>query len=310
MKNPRCIFLALWILTCFQVAGQGVWCPPGATWHYSFNNFSTVGNVEIKYVADTIIDSIDCHVLTKTRSTYDYVTGNFNTIDLGKDFTYLDSNIVYYYRFGRFFKLYDFNATANDSWQIAGWENWKICNDSLGTVQVDSTDSISYNGLRLKRMYVGPLDTSYSFNPWFPIVERLGSFDYMFPEPWCVSDVEEGGILRCYYDDQFGLLMFGTKPCDEVVGQDEVSAQVPTVQACPNPVKDQLSLKLNSLEIEGLEMKIYNSAGRIIMKKTIENQETTLNLKGLPEGLYLLVIINGHELIGIEKIKKTHHNNG
>jgi hypothetical protein len=158
-------------------------------------------------------------------------------------------------------------------------------------------------------MYVGPMDTSYSFNPWFPIVERLGSFDYMFPEPWCASDIEEGGVLRCYYDDQFGLLMFGTKPCNEVVGLDEIVTKVTTVQAYPNPVKDHLILRINSIDTKGLEVKVYNSKGRFLLDETIENQETTLNLSGLPEGLYLLLIMKGHEQIGIEKIKKTHHNN-
>jgi len=37
----------------------------GATWHYSYNNFSITGYIEIKYIGDSLIDGKVCKVLEK-----------------------------------------------------------------------------------------------------------------------------------------------------------------------------------------------------------------------------------------------------
>ena len=40
---------------CFG-QNQNEWAPDGATWHYSYNNFSITGYIEIKYIGGSLID--------------------------------------------------------------------------------------------------------------------------------------------------------------------------------------------------------------------------------------------------------------
>jgi len=293
VRNVQTYALVIFaMLTALTVNAQ-VWSPPGATWTYSYSNqFSITGYVEIKYVGDSVVGGQLTKVLEKTRYSLEQFSGVQDTIDLGKEFTYLDSNVVYYYRLGQFFVLYDFNSQANDVWTIAGENGIGVC-DSIGAVQVDSTATIIINTDTLKSLTVSAKDTTdWQFGT--TIMERIGCTDaYMFPEPTlCIIDYNEGGPFRCYWDDSFPIYSSGiAASCDFITSIEQINPDVP-FKIYPNPTSG--SIALTNLSRQATEINIYNNLGEWIYGKQLNGLgEATLNLSALTSGVYVCHISVG-----------------
>lgn len=242
-KNFLTLLFAVLVQFCFG-QNQNEWAPEGATWHYSYNNFSITGYIEIKYIGDSLIDGKVCKVLEKKLYSYDYATTISDTINLGLEFTYSDSNKVYYYRFDQFFVLYNFNAQPGDWWEIAGWSIPGSC-DSIGKIEVDSIGTIVINSDTLKYLKISRKDSS-DWQLGSIIVEKIGCIDhYMFPEPFmCALDMNEGGgPFRCYFDNTFGLYQSGiASACDYITSIDYLDYPNNNLIIYPNPVKNILNI--------------------------------------------------------------------
>lgn len=63
----------------------------------------------------------------------------------------------------------------------------------------------------------------------------------------------------------------------------------------PNPANTELNLQLNGMKNEAVTIKILSINGRVVyneeLRKSVTNQ--TINISGLPEGLYLCIITSG-----------------
>lgn len=79
-------------------------------------------------------------------------------------------------------------------------------------------------------------------------------------------------------------------------GSDGKSAEIqlpyPDLNAYPNPVSDQLTLKGLIAEDNPVDLKIYKVTGEVVMEKTVDpgQIEVSLNLKSLKQGVYVLKI--------------------
>jgi hypothetical protein len=58
----------------------------------------------------------------------------------------------------------------------------------------------------------------------------------------------------------------------------------------PNPTLDQLNLSIENKDLEDLSFALYDMAGKLLMKDSIEEQETGINMEDLERGTYLLVV--------------------
>ena len=274
MKNFYFLFLMFFVQI---LNSQTVWSPVGAEWYYDYFHFAETGYTKIKYIEDTTIDNTICKVLEKTKYTYSYIENKYDTLFLGKEYTYSNGNIVYYYRFNRFYILYDFNSVLQDTWQIAGTmptESYNEYCDSTATVFVDSSNTIHYNSFDLKRLYVSYSDT----NKWLlygEIIERIGAFSYMFPKNNCLIDAQsEGGELRCYYDNEIGFFHSGLNECDFILNVfDDIEMKY--IKIYPSCTKSFINIELNknNLHLSKFyrEISIYNIFGQKYYTKNIEN---------------------------------------
>jgi len=131
----KILLFVLLMLTTLANKAQ-VWAPSGATWHYDWIEMAVDGYAAIQYINDSTVGGKVCKVLRIERHTYNWITHTYSNSVLGYEYTYLENNIVYYYRYGQFFKLYDFSANAGNSWEVAGWEQGSPC-DSTGSIVVD-----------------------------------------------------------------------------------------------------------------------------------------------------------------------------
>ncbi|NOX47902.1 MAG: T9SS type A sorting domain-containing protein [Chlorobi bacterium] len=275
MKNTL-IVLALFCLLSSESIFAQEWAPEGAEWYYDYDAFEVTGYIRIVSEGDTVINGQLCKVLAKTRFTYDYVTGNYETAFMGNEYTWSDTNKVYIYKYGQFYVLYDFSLQTGDSWTIPA--NYLGFCDSTGTMVVDSVGSIVVNNDSLRVVYCSPGESSH----WFlgsVIIEKIGPLDsYMLPEMTneCgVPDLFEGGPLRCYYDEGFGWYSTGiAAECDYILGVGGRDAKGQLLQVYPNPATDWVAFAytLPNKDSEAV-IKITDATGKLIDVVAVNGQQ-------------------------------------
>lgn len=275
------IFSIFILLISFQSEAQTKWAEKGAEWFYSYNYGSTTGYVHIYPAGDTLIDGILCKVLIKEKVVKDYFSSNIDTLIIGKEYTYLDEDKVFVYRQGSFFVLYDFGTSVGSKWEVAGNINFPMCNPT-DSVRVKGVSDSLVNGFSLRFIDIKTPEFGDAWGFEGNLLERVGSLWYMFPEPYCVTDVGEGGQLRCFRDDEFGLINFSGIPCDFVVGLEEKRNGV-LYSVFPNPSNGTIS-------VSGYQgsWSLVNAMGEILRLGVVSSpvlSELDLNL--VP-GFYLL----------------------
>lgn len=78
-----------------------------------------------------------------------------------------------------------------------------------------------------------------------------------------------------------------------------------SVDIFPNPVDNQLTVKINEQTVGSVDTEIYNMSGKMILMKKYSSNSFQINLSNLKKGMYLLKIKDGEgNLIKSEKIIK------
>lgn len=297
--------LFIFLILASGLANAQVWAPAGATWHYSWAAWATDGYVKVQYVADSIVGGKSCKVLQVDIHTYNYTSHTYYNSPPKYEYTYLENNIVYYYRYGQFFKLYDFNALTGDSWVVANEDPIVAC-DSLGSVVVDSTGTTTINSYPLKYLRTSPGQNSQlGFSD--RVIERIGGMVYMFPEPECVVDLPGAAGLRCYYDDQFGLYKPSGFPpaCDYITGIDEYSMERTTVKIYPNPASSFIITEINFPLKGSVSMELSDVSGNRIRLIETSDVISKINIEDLKPGIYLVRVTDQSGFSWNSKIIKT-----
>lgn len=267
---------------------------PGASWHYDYVHFWVEGYIHITYVGDTMINNKTVGKLQKDGYYYNHELQHQFHRDHGYEYMYADSDRVYVYRHNQFYVLWDFSAAPGDSWVIP--ESFFAGCDSTALVTVEATGDTIINGLTLRY-----LELEYNFNheevQWAYyglIVERIGPIqDYLMPHPTCLADVFEGGPLRCYSDDGFGLYESGiAEACDYLVGLGE-NKSASGFSMAPNPAKDEIRLHFD-LSVSGdVLIEVFGMDGRLLQSHTTANlkqgsHNLVHNTAKLSPGVYIL----------------------
>ena len=174
----------------------------------------------------------------------------------------------------------------------------------------------------VSRPEVGYLDTVYAQLSWEP-TEGSTAYQLMVTMPDgsemvrnCLSttyylyDLEQGGHYtakvraqmhhRCYYHD---TVFFGewsdtvgfTVPTNEPVGIAPTGNPVGEVLLRPNPVHSLLTVEHPSMEQAVIE--VLNTSGLCVMKVSVRECETVLDVSTLPKGSYLLRLYSGESMV-------------
>ena len=83
-------------------------------------------------------------------------------------------------------------------------------------------------------------------------------------------------------------------------------------QIYPNPVLNLLHVQLFDKAESDFRINILDCRGTELYSTKLlqESIDIDLDLSSYPVGVYILLVYDGAELIGVERIRKTHHNNG
>lgn len=273
----------------------------GTEWYYH-EGFAFSGDVDyIKFVSekDTVINSVPCKKIIKRHK---IECLNRNEVE----YIYSINDTVYYYEpsINDFQILYDFNSEPNEHWEIS-INIGSSQNDSI-QVFVDSVASRNINGTELKEMFVtiNLIGQEISYSTSF--IERIGDINYMFYwYNWAIAtcDVNWTRGLQCFQDSLIGLYSTGlAESCDYSSTNIEPGIGLDNnIKIYPNPTSNFINIELcNDFDIE---IQLIGIVGEIISTKTSGSQ-FQLDLRSLPDGIYLMKIKHENQIISTNKIVK------
>lgn len=260
----------------FIVYGQD-FAPVGATWHYSYTETSPPFNqnyILIESVKDTIILGKNAKKLSQT-----HYQSSSNSIFLGYEFIYSDSNKVYLYKYNKFNLLYDFNAVQGDTIFVIEplFMNCGGNGDTLIPFLVDSVKLININGFQKKIQFVTNLEMGWNFGEKF--IESIGSNYFLFPTD-CVAPPNIDS-LRCYNDSLLNYHL--VNDCEEII----TSIKENTTHLSQYPLQTTVYNNLILPDIKG-EITIYDIQGRQVFNDKIR-PSIPINLKN---GVYIVLLTN------------------
>lgn len=311
------LLLSLFLMLYLGLQGQN-FSPVGAEWTLGFKTFGLYFDLE------TDIRSI--HVpeeQMKAGKLCRVMVGNVwptSPSQSDSNFVYNDSGAVYawYKGVGMFQKVYDFNATVGDSWNIyvdqIPWaadtmliDTMSITVDSVFNEVIDGVTSQSYLYSVVHHMNAntdqGCIDMGLEY---FASGEKansiLGSGFFMFPVPTalCLTDIYGlpflGRAQTCYTDDDITYTDLNGEPfCDyQNVGLSDVVNSV--VQTRVNYTSLQIEL-MNSNK--PTDISIYDISGKLLRHK---KNSMYIDIAGLNSGIYILKMV-GEKGIETQKIK-------
>lgn len=303
MKTLLAIVLTLFY--CLPGFSQTEFAPLGAEWYYTYGEGmgqKGAGYYLLKSTKDTIIDSKECKVLSRTLVSSEGIS--FNE---GQSIVYHNTteNKVYRYLYGNFYLLYDFTKQAGDTLVIKVPRSVSRY-DSIVTV-VDSVgiETFSHN-IQLKSFYVHSIN-SFLYIFFGKIIERIGNLHFLFPvnQLFCDSGCPEP--LRCYNDDKISFRL-DQGPCDAVYPSTNTNIVNTTdMSVFPNPFTNSFTIKTGGHAERAFSIEIFNVYGKLILHDiipgTIDHQ---INLNGYPRGFYYLVAKNRNKSITYKLIKNSY----
>lgn len=290
-------FTLLFILiTLFSLAQM--WCPPGATWKYTFYGYLSNGYTELDYVADTVIQTKTCKKIEQRfKGNYLFVSTT-NTVDIhiNNHFTYENNKVVYIYSYGFFDTLFNFNASIGDKWRTVTHPGGSSCwASNRKLAEVMDTGSVTINTVKLRRLaikylYSVPMSTNTITNI-DTVYEKIGSKkSFLFPF-WCETMIIDpdfsvyGQPFRCYSDNLFGSCKAnGLTYCDFILEAKENEEINKDGFIYPNPVISQVNLNLKG-QLQPGKIIIYNSLGQKVLESEIKDE---IDVSAFPRGIYQL----------------------
>lgn len=281
------VFLTLWGFSQMEFA------PIGAEWYYSqtvgFDPPQGANYIKHTCFKDSIIDGKLVKVIQKTKFTRE------GTFELGFEYMYQSGNTVSYWKNGEFHELYNFSLLKGDSMLIySDIPNDCPYNDSqYGWININSVFTDTINNKVLKGYYATHKEGSYWGFGFRPILEKIGSTDYLLPrDEGCIFDRPGIGPLRCYSDPELGIFYNGKVPCDTITTFPVYSPKIAKenhFKFYPNPVIDYLTIDCSGIGNFYFEM--YNSIGDLLLKQDF-SPGNRVDMTNLPGGIYFIIVSN------------------
>ena len=297
------------LLTLCALFGMGAawgqsFAPVGAEWHYDYKMNNATGYLKVSSVGDTLIDGTVCKKLAKTLyyTLYYYTQDNVLYQDnfsqeLVPEYLAQFNDSIMLYRDGSFKLLFDFGADVGDFWEIPYPQyNSDVCYDN-GKVEVVGNGTEIINGHELRYVSLKNVEGSswgynYYGNSETKVVEKVGPVnDYLFPESFCMVDEYEGGLPRCYSDNEIGMIRLSEVECEDMDGFYEAGPD--SMFIYPNPTTGLLKIKNGSETIKSIE--VVDNKGSVCYSRegtSSQEHECVIDLTNLPNGIYCIIINN------------------
>ncbi len=300
MKYPYSIFCLIVLLfgvntSCMNA--QMDFAPVGAKWYYDYTGFAFNGYFSLESDRDTTILGKACKVIKQRSESYSFIDQRLYARDHDDRIICFENNIVYHYFDNDFHIICDFNAVVNDEWIFKSPDAYTDCDST--TITVDSIYQKEVNGLEFKTFVTSHSENAnvgfYYYSP-VEILERIGPEYYLFGadislpssecEPELIDEVDIGKI-RCYSDNEIGMVKFGETDCDYVRVDSSIDELINADLKRPfynNGIVYFNDVKLNT------EILICDILGNVIYQGFIPETKQ-INLSQYPSGLYVVKVL-------------------
>lgn len=292
----------LFCLVIFSsLKSQSLFCPPGAQWRCVYNSFNLDPTPDfINVVAwNGGTTTINGEVVTILK--HDRLFRQYNVKPISVTYLKEVGDTVFMKSVAtnnQWCILFNFAATAGQTWEIP-----PIFSNATFTVTVDAVDSITLNGITLKRLSTRYKQSNVPNTYYATITERLGGSQFLFN--FLRGPISDGDYMTeylCYQDSALGLLQFSNKPCyySNLTGISE-NYSTSLFKMYPNPSSDFITVDLANPQ--DAEAKIIDINGKELRTMKLENK-TKVDVQDLAKGIYLLNVIEGTEKIYTTKFIK------
>lgn len=130
------------------------------------------------------------------------------------------------------------------------------------------------------------------------LCDRVGSMHSITFESKCFAGDLMGFTLDHVYIDNI-TMMENDGVAEYIHGNGHLLAY-------PNPTSGTLTVQLDGdVQLEGAGYVIYDMMGRKMMNGSLNGELTSLNISGLSNGMYILQVFNGNQLLATAKIAKN-----
>ncbi len=307
MKTKVTLFFFLSIL-CMTSFAQN-WFEGSPSWYYEYDNqclFPQNGWDKIYLAGDTILNGQACKKLTIDRFRNDLSSPDSWTNTLTR-YIYEEDDKVYFSVGFDFHLIYDFTLEAGDAYTFPYLEydfDPFLC-DSVLTFSVLETGNIDINGtsLRFQQLQLSSAFDGIDSNDDianFMVIEKVGAIghNYLdFPANWrCFIDVCNAFDFGCYRNDALNISYPEENACDELTSVEQ-SPKL-SLKVHPNPTTNVVFVESN--EIVFKEINLYNTIG-VLVRPNLSNK---IDMSNLPNGIYLLQLIDQNDNILTKKIIK------
>jgi len=292
------IVISLWTLT--HISGQE-FGTPDSEWVYDYSGGHSYGVTKLMYSKDTLIRRRLVSVFIKEA--YRYST-------LRDSFVYFPEPIYLHSRNGivefstdkiNFDTLYNYNAKIGQSWMIYR-HDFPTLDDSMRITILDTfTTFISNVKLftqRIEVIHIWRTTGTYSYID--TVYEQIGGrWTYIFPFDIIDTGVDggEGGFLRCFKNDELGVVEFYSMyqsdyeyDCDNLTSTISPIEMENAYNIYPNPVLNELNVESEYNDLSTLQ--IIDITGQVIRTTDIMLGLNTLDVSSIPSGYYM-ILING-----------------
>ena len=269
-----------------------VWVNSNPVWHYDYWTIGEYGFIKIEQTGDTVLNGSTCQKLNGIKHTF-FMTGPNGDIAHSASafdqwYTRASNDTVYYWDGDHFNVLYDFSASAGDSWLIEDGTTWFECNDSSYT-KVQSVGTVNLNGEQAVQLnLVDSVGGSYGIQG--AVNSHFGAMqDFLFPTGRnCDSNLIVEFYqytFKCFQDDSLIYNPSG-EDCEYLLthlGLAENNNFAGTV--APNPANDVLQVTLPKGDTD---YRIVTLTGQVVEAGLLTEQTSDLDISELPEGMYML----------------------
>ena len=302
------------LIVCFVVSSTGVFAqfepffPIGAeSWITEYNaNGPPIANYRIYVEEDTVIDGLTYTKMMRDRI---FITPDETQTKLIGCFRELDGVITFYDTITHTeYEYFDQNATVGDTIAsvVYPYDEFLSC-DYYRYFVIDSLADTTIAGVILKHFFLNPLTydctDEYGFF-WnsFEFIEEIGFLGY--PTQWYNPGIFDGdfpGLIKCYEDDQLGLVKFIEEDCDfletAIMETEHISINI-----FPNPADAFVTLQfpVNTIDV----VRVLNQLGAIILEQQVTSgtEHITINTELFAPGLYWVSVIVGKTSIQTKSI--------
>lgn len=282
--------------------------PIGAeSWITEYNaNGPPIANYRIYVEEDTVIDGLTYTKMMRDRI---FITPDETQTKLIGCFRELDGVITFYDTITHTeYEYFDQNATVGDTIAsvVYPYDEFLSC-DYYRYFVIDSLADTTIAGVILKHFFLNPLTydctDEYGFF-WnsFEFIEEIGFLGY--PTQWYNPGIFDGdfpGLIKCYEDDQLGLVKFIEEDCDfletAIMETEHISINI-----FPNPADAFITVQFPVSAIKSIRM--MNNLGALVLEQHALSGTTqiTLQTAALAPGIYWVGVEVGNTSIQLKPI--------